>query len=162
MSKSVSVTQLCPNLCDPMDCSPPGSSVPGGKNTGVDCHSLLQGYFPTQGSKPGLMHCRWILHCLSHPGSPHHILLTFKAHSFLLISTNKWEFWVFLMASREGEFLLHVRHDRHFPSILSARLSQEMSTLVPTSDAHWGCVFVTWKATVKASHVCLRDASVYF
>ena len=38
--------QSCPTLGDPMDCSPPGSSVPGdspGKNTGVGCHALLQG-----------------------------------------------------------------------------------------------------------------------
>ena len=90
--------QSCPALCDPMDCSPPGSSVHGilqartlewvavsfssagncfsrvqlfaslwtvarraplsmgfpGKNTGVDCHFLLQGIFPTQGLNPGL------------------------------------------------------------------------------------------------------------
>ena len=47
------VTQSCPTLCDPMDCSLPGSSVHGdslGKNTGVGCHALLQGIFPTQGS----------------------------------------------------------------------------------------------------------------
>ena len=34
-----------------MDCSPPGSSIRGdtpGKNTGVGCHALLQGIFPTQ------------------------------------------------------------------------------------------------------------------
>ena len=40
-----SVAQLCPSLCDPMDCSPPGSSVHGifsDKNTGVGCHFLLQ------------------------------------------------------------------------------------------------------------------------
>ena len=31
----------CPTLCDPMDCSPPGSSVHSpGKNTGVGCHAL--------------------------------------------------------------------------------------------------------------------------
>ena len=51
------VTQLCLTLCDPMDCSPPGSSVHGdssGKNTGEGCHALLQGNFPTQGSNPGL------------------------------------------------------------------------------------------------------------
>ena len=45
--------QSCPTLCDPMDCSPPGSSVCGdspGKNTGVGCHALLRGIFPTQGS----------------------------------------------------------------------------------------------------------------
>ena len=29
-----------------------------GKNTGVGCHFLLQGIFPTQGSNPGLPHCR--------------------------------------------------------------------------------------------------------
>ena len=32
--------------------------------------SLLQGIFPTQGSNPGLPHCRWILYQLSHQGSP--------------------------------------------------------------------------------------------
>ena len=67
------VAQSCLILCDPMDCSPPGSSVHGdspGKNTGVDCHALLQGIFPTQGLNPGLPHCRWILYHLSHHGNP--------------------------------------------------------------------------------------------
>ena len=41
-----------------------------GKNTGVGCHALLQGIFPTQGSNPGLSHCRQILYCLSHQESP--------------------------------------------------------------------------------------------
>ena len=51
-----SVAQSCPTLCDPKDCSPPDSSVHGdspGKNTGVGCHALLQGIFPTQGWNPG-------------------------------------------------------------------------------------------------------------
>ena len=67
------VTQLCPTLCDPMDCSLPDSSAHGyspGKNTGVDCHYLLQGIFPTQGLNPGLPHCRQIIYHLSHQGSP--------------------------------------------------------------------------------------------
>ena len=56
---------------DPMDPSPPGFSVYEiwdslGKNTGVDRHSLLQGIFLTQGSNPGLPHCRWILYQLSY------------------------------------------------------------------------------------------------
>ena len=49
--------QSCPTLCDPMDCSPPGSSVHGdspGKNTGVGCHALLWGIFLIQGSNLGL------------------------------------------------------------------------------------------------------------
>ena len=41
-----------------------------GKNTGVSSRSLLQGIFPTQGSNPGLPHCRQILYQLSHQGSP--------------------------------------------------------------------------------------------
>ena len=67
------VTQLCPPLCDPLDCNPPASSVHGnssGKNTGVGCHAFLQGIFPTRGSNPGLPHCWWIFYCLSHQGSP--------------------------------------------------------------------------------------------
>ena len=41
-----------------------------GKNTGVGCHFLLHGIFPTQGSNLGLLHCRKILYQLSHQGSP--------------------------------------------------------------------------------------------
>ena len=47
------VDQSCLTLCNPMDCSPPGSSVHGdspGKNTGVGCHALFQRIFPTEGS----------------------------------------------------------------------------------------------------------------
>ena len=40
-----------------------------GQNTGVGCHSLLQGIFPTQGSNPGLPHCRQTLYSLNHQGS---------------------------------------------------------------------------------------------
>ena len=46
----------CVQLCNPIDCSLPGSSVHGifpGKNTGVGCHSLLQGIFPNPGIEPG-------------------------------------------------------------------------------------------------------------
>ena len=67
------VAQSCLNLCNPMDCSPLVSSVHWdslGKNTRVGCHALLQGIFPTQGSNPGLPHCRWIVYHLSHQGSP--------------------------------------------------------------------------------------------
>ena len=59
------VAQSCLTLCDPVDYSPPGSSVHGdspGKNTGVGCHFLLQGIFPTQGSNLHLLHCRQILY----------------------------------------------------------------------------------------------------
>ena len=56
------VAQCCTTLCEPMDCSLPGSSVhreSPGKNTGVGHYALLQRVFPTWGSNPSLPHCRW-------------------------------------------------------------------------------------------------------
>ena len=49
-------------FCNPMVC--PWNSL--GKNTGVGCHSLLQGIFLTQGSYWGLLHCRQSLYHLSY------------------------------------------------------------------------------------------------
>ena len=66
------VPQSCLTLCDLMDCSLSHSSIHeifAGKSTGVGCHFLLQRIFPTQGSNPGLPHCRQTLYCLSHQGS---------------------------------------------------------------------------------------------
>ena len=51
------VIQLCLTLCDLMDCSPPGFSAHGdspGKITGVGCHALLQGVFPTRWNGTGI------------------------------------------------------------------------------------------------------------
>ena len=55
----VLVAPLCATLCDPMDCSLPGSFCPWdspGKNAGVDCHGLLQGIFAAQGLNSRLLH----------------------------------------------------------------------------------------------------------
>ena len=55
--RACSVAQLCSTLCNPVDCSPPGSSVhedSPDKNTGVGYHFLLQGIFLTQGSNQSL------------------------------------------------------------------------------------------------------------
>ena len=64
---------ICIRLFEiPMDCSPARLLRPWnspGKNTGVGCHSFLQGNFLTQGSNPGLRHCRQILYCSSHQGN---------------------------------------------------------------------------------------------
>ena len=72
------VAQSCSTLCNPVECSPPDSSVHGmdkntggmDKNTGGSCHFHLQGIFLTQGWNQGLPHCGQILHLLSHQGSP--------------------------------------------------------------------------------------------
>ena len=55
MKVKVLVTKSCPTLCDLRNCSPPGSSPwdSPGKNTGVGCHSLLQGNLSDPGIEPG-------------------------------------------------------------------------------------------------------------
>ena len=73
----VLVAQLCPTLCNPMDCSLARLLCPWnspGKNTGVGSHFLFQGIFLTQGSNLGQtwvsLHCRQILYHLSYQESP--------------------------------------------------------------------------------------------
>ena len=56
------------------------------QNTGVGSLSLLLGFFSTQGSKPGLLHCMWIFYQLSHKGSPR--MLEWVAYPFFQ--------WIFL------------------------------------------------------------------
>ena len=67
-----SVAQSCLTLGDPLDGSPPGSSVHGdspGRKAGVGCHALLQGIFLTQGWDPGVLRPQADSLPISHQGS---------------------------------------------------------------------------------------------
>ena len=68
----VLVAQSCPTLCNLMDCSPPGSSVHGFPRqyywTGLPFPSPAN--LPNPGFEPRSLHCRWIIYCLRHQGSP--------------------------------------------------------------------------------------------
>ena len=68
----VEVAQPYLTLCNPMNCSLPGSTIGGILQARIlECSSaLLLWIFPTQGLNPRLLHCRWILNHLSHQGSP--------------------------------------------------------------------------------------------
>ena len=58
--------KLCPTLCDPMDYNPPGSMG----FSRQDCHAILQGIFPIQGSNLGLLHfLHWQAGSSAPPGS---------------------------------------------------------------------------------------------
>ena len=66
-----SVTQLCPTLCNPMDCSPPGFSV----------HGILQARILEWVAMPSSRgYCRWILHQLSYQGSTSCDMLVWMNH----------------------------------------------------------------------------------
>ena len=64
VSRSTMSDSLRPHNLSPTRLLCPWDSP--GKNTGVNCHSLLQSIFPTQRSNLGLLHCRQILYCLSY------------------------------------------------------------------------------------------------
>ena len=92
------VAQSCLTLCDPMDCSLSGSSVRGifpGKSTGVGCHFLHQGIFPTQELNPGLPHCRQMLYHLS--GVTLIFKVTFILFLKILIYSLKLKYSLFTM-----------------------------------------------------------------
>ena len=74
----IKVTQLCLTLCDPHGSYSPRNSP--SQNTGMGSFFLLQEIFPTQRLNPGLLHCRQILHELSHQGSTR--ILEWVAYSF--------------------------------------------------------------------------------
>ena len=83
-----SMASSCLTLCDPVDCSPPGSSIHGDfphKNTRMGSHALLQGIFLTQGSNPNLL-------CLLHwqAGS---LPLVLPGKSF---SSEQWYIYIYI------------------------------------------------------------------
>ena len=87
--------QSCPILCDPMDCSLPGSSV-----TGVGFYALHQGIFPTQGLNPCLLcHLHWQVGSLplAPPGKPTketHLVKSWLCHLCDLRQVT-WLTWIF-------------------------------------------------------------------
>ena len=92
--RSVMSDSLCPQgLFSPWN-SP-------GQNTGVGSLSLLQGIFPTQGSNPGRLYCRWILYQLSHQGSRRP---GFDPWVRKIPWRRKWQpTWVFLPGESHGQ-----------------------------------------------------------
>ena len=72
------ITQSCHVSLRPHRLYSPWNSL--GQNTGVGSRPLLQGFFPTQGSNPGLPRCRHILYQLSRQGSPR--ILEWVAYPF--------------------------------------------------------------------------------
>ena len=68
MDELVKIAQSCPAVSNPMDYTVHG--IFSGQNAGMGSLSLLQGVIPTQGSNPGLPHCRRILSQLSYQERP--------------------------------------------------------------------------------------------
>ena len=81
------VAQSCLTLCNPMDCSLPGSSVHGIFQAIIlewvpGCYFLLQGIFLSQGLNPGLLHCRQTFYHLSYQGYILYMCYQYCSRSF--------------------------------------------------------------------------------
>ena len=132
------VTPLCPTLCDPMDCSTPGFSVyrdSPGKNTGVGIHFPTPGVFPTQGSNPGLLHCRQILYQTELPGKPLDSLATLKESRLLRAVLGSQKNWV-----RSTEFVWISSTSSTHTASLTLKIPHQSSAFVliaePTLTHH--------------------------
>ena len=75
VSRSVVSDSLRPHRLQPTRLLCPWNF--SGMNTGVGSHSFLQQIFSTQGSNPGLLHCRQILYRLNYQGSPGMVSIQF-------------------------------------------------------------------------------------
>ena len=99
----VRIAQLCQTLCNPMDCSPLGSSVHGILQARIlewVAIPFFRGVFHTHGSNLGLLHCRPILYHLSHEGKikccvPPHSL--FRVSEITPVFYSRW-----LWSRRQG------------------------------------------------------------
>ena len=124
-----------------------------GKNTGGGCHSLFQGIFPTQGSNPGLLHCRQILSCLSHQGSPNIGGVVTKSKNPLAHGTQSYK-TVFSQKSVYHEtrcFILTLRTSYHCVLYLNFLKQEHFLT---SKLSHWFFHFsqllcLTFKASIN-------------
>ena len=119
------VAKLCRTLCDPMDCSPLYPWDFPGRNTGVGCHFLLQGIFPSQGSNPCLLH--WQAESL--------LLATRECHTFIykwhyLQTLSRWLFFFFFCFISSTQMLpvIGVRSWNWFSFILVVNTGPRWST----------------------------------
>ena len=120
-----------------------------GQNTRVDSLSLLQGIFSTQGSNPGLLHCRWILYQLSHRGSPQNIL----GHPNLLepvdkqcISYTVLRMWTFEWDRLNFELCLNQQLAVHSFLLCYTHLFKKISSeCLPCVRPWWIlCIYLIW------------------
>ena len=122
-----------------MDCRPPSFSVHGdspSKNTGVGCHALLQGIFPTQGLNPGLLHCRWICYHLSLQGKPKNTGVSSLSLLQGIFPTQELN-----QALRHGRWILNQMSYQGNPfQSIERKKERDVAQLCPTLCDPMGCI----------------------
>ena len=158
----VLVTQSCPTLCNPTDCSLSAFPVHGifpGKNTGVGCHFLPQWIFPAQGLNLGLPYCRQSLPPESkftiNPLTkfPNIIIISYNSNTCLNIKLTKYSCCssYLLPLSNHLHSLIHVFKYIILLLRLGNRISQQTNCpLSPFSRTFPGLLAIRWShATIS-------------
>ena len=116
-------------LCNPMDCSPPGSSVRGISQARGGCHFLLQGNFLTQGWNLHLLHCSFTT---EPPGKPLKKQETYKT---------SWSFLSHAYTTPTNSPGFNVCLESIFCFVLSSLFSRNMwyQRSIKTLSALWFC-----------------------
>ena len=121
-----------------------------GQNTGLGSLSLLQGTFPTQGSNPGLPHCRHILYQLSHKGSPwetQNSQAKFYLHPKTMAPPSLW-FWFSALVL--GQW----KHNESLLNGLMELYCQEKKKKSLICQTKWTCNCSTPKGSAWSLNLC--------
>ena len=128
------VAHLCPILRDPMDCIPPGSSVPGILQARIlewVAMPFSRGSSPPRDQTWVSPHCRQILYHLSHPGSLQYIM-----GGSLYLQMKKWFYTSSTSCTTILSQSMHVLRSSISLRIRNGRVATHQSRLSVYS--HWG------------------------
>ena len=140
-----------------MDCSTPSSSAHGilpSQNTGVGCHSFLQGIFLIQGSNLGLSPCRQILYCLSHQGSPNLWEDSVHIYEHLLCTRHFFFLTLLILTMMSGD-------NFWYPHFSDKETDAQKAPRLAWSHILAALVLITMRGTIKrvAAQACESESS---
>ena len=128
-----------------------------GKNAGVGCRFLLQGIFLTQGSNPGLLHCRQTLYRLSYQESPYKGLECKSRKSRNTWSNRQIRPWNMQSSRAKSNRVLpreHTGHSKHpLPATQEKTLHMDItrwSTLKSVSTNYILCS-QRWRSSIQSA-----------
>ena len=135
VSQKVLVTQLCPILCDPMDCGPPGSSVYGILQAGMlewVAMPSCRGSSRTRGLSRVSYLLYWQAHCLPlvPPGKQHPFIMSLPPHFIPILSPWTYPPW----SSQNEPVKMDTRLITPLMKIVAGFLSRSVTLLTMASS----------------------------
>ena len=125
-----------------------------GKNTGVGCHFLLQRIFLTQGSNPGLPHCRQMLCHLNRQGSPYEFQNSLMNYNllFFIIEENK---------AQGGEASCPGPRNQGLSDTINKMYASFHASLVAQAVKHLPTMWETWVRSLGREDPLEKEMETY-